>query len=737
MDSSSSLALPQSLSSSPSPPLIFPNRPVPLGKGGKSPGPTSTARLRTTSLLSSVSVNMPRLTARLSFSGWNGKEGPRNDVVAGSGKKGKGKDKERFDEGGASSKAAPSRAALLKRHFSSSKPPPIVPMRCPPLPAKIVPPTMSRYTGRFAVSSPDLRSTVYQAWPSAVEEKAAADEVMRDEGGGIGYSRVQISPMARYAHRAAKSFSSLVPRHLQTATPVASPGYGHGSEPSDCGSGFEEISLPSHPSSPRSFYRRTTIDPPSPSPVVSTHRRSLSPVATDSLRLAARAEALDKLTASPTSSPSSPIRFPTNRSIPPPRPDLVGYSSTPTDVDGPIVEEVWAPPTPTKSLPRLTRAVSQPSTPSLPPARPRKASKRRISASLEAQRLLETQISPLALGSPQPLPIEIDLKGRAIRAKSYGGLSRSSQEHERERSGSAERYLSSSPDSSRFTDLAMSSARTSLDVPHAGSNLKSVVERTKEREVEGVVGRKNKVYGDRRMAESAIDLMSVVEEDDGTQGRRDAKALARRSQPVFPSRDYRSPPTSPSPLPVRSRRYESEAVAPLGMETSGLFPQVARVRKRHSSDVARSIPVGLKRSPSQSAVDPSILQRAELPVPVFLQIRSNSQPAPTSLPPSTSPVPFPATSPPSIRPELSPIQIPRQHKRWNSEVHIERVTRDDVGFGVRSRHESFNPSSPLGGRPDLERSASRVERTKLVLREDGRPTLTYVSPRPLLLVHSY
>lgn len=58
---------------------------------------------------------------------------------------------------------------------------------------------------------------------------------------------------------------------------------------------------------------------------------------------------------------------------------------------------------------------------------------------------------------------------------------------------------------------------------------------------------------------------------------------------------------------------------------------------------------------------------------------------------------------------------PGQHQRWNSEL-----TPMSEHDGVRSRHQSLMAANRQGA------EEKRAARTKLVLREDGHPTLTYV-----------
>lgn len=321
--------------------------------------------------------------------------------------------------------------------------------------------------------------------------------------------------------------------------------------------------------------------------------------------------------------------------------------------------------------------------------------------------------------SPTSLPMDINLRGRAVRARNTNtGGSATSFGHSFESSTGSD----GSPNSSRFTDYSFVAPRKSLEVPPPSTGPSvTFVERAKASDREkdwgapaGNVGN-NKIYGDRRMSESAIDVLSVVEEDDNAAGTGihvpKRGGLGRQS-------------TSPSPTPRRPKRFSSDAAPVLWLEGgAGGSP---KPRQRHSSDMARPVRLA-KRSVSSSAAEQTTTQREEFgPIKISTELRRRSTDSHRAVTPSEN-IPFPSsTSTETTRtPAVAP--RPRQHKRWNSEVYVERtlVGKEEHASPARSRHESFQNPSPLkeqgvGGK-------GKVTRTKLVLREEGRPTLTYVS----------
>lgn len=331
--------------------------------------------------------------------------------------------------------------------------------------------------------------------------------------------------------------------------------------------------------------------------------------------------------------------------------------------------------------------------------------------------------STLQRPSPTPLPLDINLRGRLVRARSTnagtnGGGGGSSAGHADSHEDAGSSFSSqSSRQSSRMTDYSFAApARKSVDVPSVNSALSTsgtplsvtFVERIKasDREKEwgapaGVVG-SNKVYGNRFGSESAVNVMTVVEEDEMGVG---GSACAPK-------------PLRQSSSPRRAKRFSSDAIPLLRLDSPSKsadhVPEQASKPRRSMSSGANDVqrPVVLaqmlaaaSRSSSSNSVDGG---DAMTSVPF---------PSPRSLSPSTA------------HDSASPHRRPQQHKRWNSEIVIEQpmVRRDEAESPVRSRHESFQAPSPsLSPIRDGGKSGTRIARTKLVLREEGRPTLTYV-----------
>lgn len=323
----------------------------------------------------------------------------------------------------------------------------------------------------------------------------------------------------------------------------------------------------------------------------------------------------------------------------------------------------------------------------------------------EDQRRSATSLSPPAL------PIDINLRGRVVRARSSNtGGSSSNHGHSLEGSGGSD----GSPNSSRFTDYsfnATTSTRRSLDVPPYGQSV-TFVERIKASDRDkdwgapaGNVGsNSNRIYGDRRMAESAVDVLGVVEEDAGSRIIQPKRAALGRQS------------SSPSPTPRRQQQRFSSEVAPVLWLDTESSP---KPRQRHSSDavrpnrlVQRSVSSPIVKEGETDPVDP-------VRIPRDLSRRSMDSHRPWTPSSSTDHLPFPSAT--DALPS-TPVSRPRPHKRWGSEIYFDRQAYigGEQPSPARSRHESLHSPSPSS-------KSQRVMRTKLVLREDGRPTLTYVS----------
>lgn len=318
--------------------------------------------------------------------------------------------------------------------------------------------------------------------------------------------------------------------------------------------------------------------------------------------------------------------------------------------------------------------------------------------------LVDSQHSDSA---PSPLPIEINLRGRVVRVRQNAGL------YSLEGSTSS----SASPFGSEF-----SFGRRSLEVPSSMSSSSPSVtflERIKASDREkdwgapsGNVGN-NKVYGDRRMAESAIDVLAVVEEDDSPIKR--GRKLSVRQGSI-----------SPTAAPRRAKRLSFET--PPSTDATGTSG-APRPRPRHSSDLSRPSRLST-RSFSSSSTEQTARERDEFgPIKVSSHLLSRNQ-AQVALGVASS-IPFP--SPPTENDDransrlLPPIVTrPREHKRWNSELFIDQPlsANSDSEEHPGPRHKSLAATAQEV--EDRSPRAQRAARTKLVLKENGRPALTYV-----------
>lgn len=548
--------------------------------------------------------------------------------------------------------------------------------------------------GTYSRSSPELNGTesAYQPWPVlAIHDDDDEEDDLR-----LGAAPIPISP-------------SRGPRSARAA--------------------FEPPSIP--------FTRTISASPT---------KSILSPEEEETRRQASRAEALAKLTETrpafafpPSPAPPRPSRTP-----PPPPLAIPPHGQTRWSVErewlveDPAIRRRRSATPDKRERHRSAGEISHSATAGAPlfqpilhapspTSKPPKSSARYRSSGNAETTEDERRLSASSL-SPAPLPIDINLRGWVVRARSTNAGH--AQRHSFDNSTASD----SSPGSSKFTDYSFGApggGRKSLEVPppstisSATSTGPSVtfvervkgIDREKDWGAPGVNVGSNKIYGDRRMAESAIDVLSVVEEDDSSSGIHVPKraVLGRQS-------------SSPSPTPRRAKRYSSDAPAPVLWLDGGASP---RPRQRHSSEAVRPIRL-VQRSFSSSAAEQTAMQREEFgPIKISPELKRRSNDSALQQRHSTpsSEVPFPSSADadtPDSRASPTPVgPRPRQHKRWNSELYVERpvVTKEEYVSPARSRHESFQSPSPMKGQ--------RVTRTKLVLREEGRPTLTYVSAEDL------
>lgn len=338
------------------------------------------------------------------------------------------------------------------------------------------------------------------------------------------------------------------------------------------------------------------------------------------------------------------------------------------------------------------------------------------------------------------LPEEINLRGRVLRARSMNNPAKSNSSVDSHGIDSLLETTpprgSNSPDSSAYnTDSPSNSADRKKSFETRPSI--TFVDRIYDRETSARF-KKNSIYsgGDQRMTESAIDIsvLSIVEEDELVT----LKSKARYSQPIITIDTKNIPQVRRS----NSKRYQPSDVS-MRLDSPDGLP-VPRIRSRNSSEISKPARLTLKRSMSNITTAAEAFERQEL-VPSsgrkdFIARRSNSgntsssnskgiQIAPVAY------VPFPSTPSPTSTPPRtprtpifikaeSPSRPSHQHKRWNSELYVDNSTLAEDITNTRTRHESLANSRRLDGVETEE--SSKTARTKLVLREDGRPTLTYV-----------
>lgn len=292
---------------------------------------------------------------------------------------------------------------------------------------------------------------------------------------------------------------------------------------------------------------------------------------------------------------------------------------------------------------------------------------------------IEDRSAPAKSSLMNPLPLDINLRGRLVRARSTNAAPISLDGREESGSISSE----NSRTSSRMTDYSFAiPAQKSVETPSVSSGGSSgpnvtFIERIKasDREKEwaapaGIVGC-NKIYGNRSGSESAVDILTVVREDETGASKANGEQATRGFHQ--------------SNSPRRTQRYSSDVIPVLRLDGTSSprpgpshFVQTQRSRCSGVEDTTR--PIGHLQMLESSSQTSSIAQ-------IDLESR------------------------------------PKQHKRWNSEIIIEPSALRDLPEGsARSRHESFQSSTP----PRLSnRTPVKIARTKLVLREEGHPTMTF------------
>ncbi|SGY32139.1 BQ5605_C002g01322 [Microbotryum silenes-dioicae] len=229
------------------------------------------------------------------------------------------------------------------------------------------------------------------------------------------------------------------------------------------------------------------------------------------------------------------------------------------------------------------------------------------------------------------------------------------------------------------------------------------------------------LYSLRRGAESAVDFLSVVEEDDATnilpQLHSDARSNRRSSKRLSSDAAYAS-----SSLEALSRNVLAGAVYPGRRsfdEATAVRPSFAMYRSLSASSIDESIQ---EDDDSSSHSAPNITSvhhlggRVGIPRGVSL----------SKLQPLTAPTQGVCAQ----ASNTSPVR-PRQHQRWRSEVVLEKMDGNSLNphwsrgstfsseGNLAAASNRFSSDESIDGRP------TRIARTKLVLRENGRPALTY------------
>jgi len=585
----------------------------------------------------------------------------------------------------------------------------------------------------FAMSSPELggisseeeepgRNGQWAKWPRA------------EAGEGSGQDKKEMrekvaptSPMVKWRkdEGGSSTFLPLTPKSPQSFDTIDAPSSSFSA--SDCSTAATSVSH-SHcaeflsPPPPRIETLPLPID------------RSSSPPIDEATRRANREQALAKLTTpTPTKTHFLETEF-----------DAFPFPRVPTpqlEVDSTSAP----PPRPTRKLPPLPVSsgshshIVSPTTPLSPPPLPRSNS---------------VNLHP----SPS-VALDIDFKGRLLRARSTHSTSPPPALSASTSSSSSTQLGSSvggfSPPSSRFSDWnSRRSSDTSLSL--------SINPPTPEKGPTFITSPTD-FYGisDRRHAESAVDVLAIVEEDESPL--RIPSRLGGRVPSVKRSTGAKS-----SVSPVRrssSRRISLDstlASPPRGSQQDVLIIPRTRSRPPNSSNIARPHLSETNRTVSSGVVvEPTRSEKEEFGsrFSIGTGMRPSSgggggrvnfveTPSPR-LPPTSAGddiIPFPSTTLASSgNRAFSPARKP--HKRANSELHIDQsLARSNssfdspplAGLGIglgspptRSRHESYSPEVDDAGDALRARRASRrlsgqAARTKLVLREKGKPTLTYV-----------
>ncbi|GAA6060392.1 hypothetical protein JCM10212_004645 [Sporobolomyces blumeae] len=457
----------------------------------------------------------------------------------------------------------------------------------------------------------------------------------------------------------------------------------------------------------------------------------------EAIRTLNREQALAKLT-SPT---------PTNSKFPDSDLDAFPFPRVPTPNSDQPVRVPARPSRPPPPLPGSTGAqsliVTSPTTPLSPPPL--------------------TRSNTVSLHPSPSVALDIDFRGRLVRARNShttpaGPGPTTSLTSSPSIASSSSNVTSVSPPSSRFTDWSSRrSSGTSID----SSNRPSTADKDDPNHASSA-----SFYGisDRRHAESAVDVLAIVEEDELP------VSIPTRSASRRVSAKRTDPKSSVSPqrrVVASSKRLSLEGtlstpsarpgqdvlVIPRQRARHVVNPELATpARPLRLSESNRSISSGLVSEPTRAEKE-EFGSRFSIETGARPLHRAGKVNFVDSPPPrggganSEDAIPFPAAS--AASPTARALSPPRRpHRRAISDLHVDHSLSplssspssspplDGLGIGlglpppIRSRHESFAPESEETGEALLARRASRrasglATRTKLVLREKGKPTLTY------------
>ncbi|GAA5872447.1 hypothetical protein JCM16303_004521 [Sporobolomyces ruberrimus] len=494
------------------------------------------------------------------------------------------------------------------------------------------------------------------------------------------------------------------------------------------------------PLSTQTSDRRQSLSPPpharssAPPPVDRT--MSTSPTIDEATRKANREEALARLT-SPT--PTS-VRFPDSDfdafpfpRVPTPRNDL---PSTEPSNSQPPPRPLRAPPAPPTSTSSHSLIVTSSAPPLSPPPLPRS--------------------NTVSLHPSPSVALDIDFKGRLLRARNTNTPSSppptstplsASTSIGSDSSHAESAFSNFSPPSSRFADWSSRrSSDTSLSL--------SINPPTPEKDPLGSstsVNRSSDFYGisDRRHAESAVDVLARVEEDESP------LRIPPRLGGRVPSVKRSTTKTSVSP-PRRSSSKRLSLERTLSTAAQPDVVIISRNPSRHPNSLVVAHPGRLSETnrsiSSGAAVEPTRSEKEEYGsrFSISTGVRSptgaskvnfadtSSSRAPSSSLRREDSIPFPSDATAASR--RLPSLERKPHKRANSDLHVGQLVSSPtssgpgIGLGLppmtRSRHESIAPDVDSAGdalqaRRTSRRKSGQVPRTKLVIREKGKPTLTY------------